>query len=168
MTDEQETTARLPETLEYEASAWCLAGGDEDDGTFFGVIVGETTDYEDAVLAAVADRYNQHDALRTVNADLVGALRKVKDTLTLPGVQVMAFDITDDVAVGGMYEAVDAALDRARGLERGRDRMRRKYSDDHCLTCDDVRANNGFGPSHDASSRCESGKHEHCACDICF
>lgn len=23
-------------------------------------------------------------------------------------------------------------------------------------------------PSHDASSRCESGKHNHCACDTCF
>ena len=23
-------------------------------------------------------------------------------------------------------------------------------------------------PSHDASDRCESGKHDHCTCDVCF
>jgi len=25
-----------------------------------------------------------------------------------------------------------------------------------------------FGPSHDASPRCESGKRNHCTCDTCF
>lgn len=25
-----------------------------------------------------------------------------------------------------------------------------------------------FAPRHKASDRCESGQHEHCACDVCF
>jgi hypothetical protein len=27
---------------------------------------------------------------------------------------------------------------------------------------------NFFHPPHDASERCESGKHPHCSCDTCF
>jgi len=38
-----------------------------------------------------------------------------------------------------------------------------------CKICDSERAaNNKFHPPHDASSRCESGKHSHCSCDVCF
>ena len=37
-----------------------------------------------------------------------------------------------------------------------------------CKECQRVQANNGFGPSHDASPRCKSGGHDHCTCDTCF
>lgn len=38
-----------------------------------------------------------------------------------------------------------------------------------CAYCDIERARgNTFHPPHDASSRCESGKHAHCSCDTCF
>lgn len=37
-----------------------------------------------------------------------------------------------------------------------------------CSECDLVQRHGGFGPPHDASPRCESGKHEHCTCDGCF
>jgi hypothetical protein len=42
-----------------------------------------------------------------------------------------------------------------------------------CRTCQEI-AKTGFGPSHNGSSRCQSGSiasggtHAHCACDTCF
>lgn len=36
-----------------------------------------------------------------------------------------------------------------------------------CTYCDANRADEMM-PPHDASPRCESGKHPHCTCDICF
>lgn len=39
--------------------------------------------------------------------------------------------------------------------------------DGECAYCDRNRHDNMM-PPHDASSRCESGKHNHCTCDICF
>lgn len=35
-----------------------------------------------------------------------------------------------------------------------------------CAYCDANR--DEMMPPHDASSRCESGKHPHCTCDTCF
>lgn len=40
----------------------------------------------------------------------------------------------------------------------------RKYPD--CKTCQDPSQRGG--PSHEPSSRCESGKRPHCSCDTCF
>jgi len=37
-----------------------------------------------------------------------------------------------------------------------------------CPTCVEIKASGGFGPRHDASPRCESGKYPHCTCDTCF
>lgn len=38
-----------------------------------------------------------------------------------------------------------------------------------CPTCDDMRdKKQHFHPSHAASERCESGKRNHCSCEICF
>jgi hypothetical protein len=38
-----------------------------------------------------------------------------------------------------------------------------------CSYCDAERARgNTFFPSHDASPRCQSGRHNHCTCDTCF
>lgn len=38
-----------------------------------------------------------------------------------------------------------------------------------CSYCDRERAaGNDFHPSHDASRRCESGRHNHCSCEACF
>jgi hypothetical protein len=59
------------------------------------------------------------------------------------------------------------------------------YQDDPCPDCSPVRtrkrivtekgcpacaelARGSFGPSHDPSPRCESGKRPHCTCDVCF
>lgn len=36
-----------------------------------------------------------------------------------------------------------------------------------CAYCDENRSASMF-PRHDASERCESGKHAHCTCDTCF
>lgn len=36
-----------------------------------------------------------------------------------------------------------------------------------CVTCDRHRGETMM-PSHDASPRCESGRHNHCTCDTCF
>lgn len=36
-----------------------------------------------------------------------------------------------------------------------------------CAYCDAHRPNEMM-PPHDASPRCESGKHSHCTCDTCF
>lgn len=35
-----------------------------------------------------------------------------------------------------------------------------------CASCD--AADLHVRPPHDASPRCESGKHNHCSCDVCF
>jgi len=38
-----------------------------------------------------------------------------------------------------------------------------------CAFCDRMRAEGAdFFPDHDASSRCQSGAHDHCTCDTCF
>jgi len=36
-----------------------------------------------------------------------------------------------------------------------------------CKACAAI-GKGGFGPPHDASDSCESGKREHCTCDTCF
>jgi hypothetical protein len=42
---------------------------------------------------------------------------------------------------------------------------RRRLPLGECLTCDRY---GQHGPSHDPSSRCESGSRLHCTCDLCF
>jgi hypothetical protein len=44
---------------------------------------------------------------------------------------------------------------------------RRIIMEEGCITCAELAAGS-FGPSHDPSPRCESGKRPHCTCDICF
>lgn len=39
--------------------------------------------------------------------------------------------------------------------------------DGSCPTCNEHRPGEST-PPHDASARCESGKRNHCTCDICF
>ena len=39
--------------------------------------------------------------------------------------------------------------------------------DPGCAICAGL-APGALAPPHDASPRCESGKHPHCSCDICF
>lgn len=46
-------------------------------------------------------------------------------------------------------------------------RRRRIVMEEGCPTCAEL-ARGSFGPSHDPSPRCESGKRPHCTCDICF
>lgn len=46
---------------------------------------------------------------------------------------------------------------------------RHKLPPGECKYCDRERdAGSTFHPPHDASQRCESGKHSHCTCDTCF
>lgn len=55
-------------------------------------------------------------------------------------------------------------LDDETGVSR-----RHKAPEGECATCDREReACNSFHPPHDASPNCESGKHNHCSCDMCF
>lgn len=44
---------------------------------------------------------------------------------------------------------------------------RRIVMEEGCGTCAEL-ASGSFGPYHDASPRCESGKRNHCTCDVCF
>jgi hypothetical protein len=44
---------------------------------------------------------------------------------------------------------------------------RRIVMEEGCPTCAEL-AGGSFGPYHDPSPRCESGKRPHCTCDICF
>lgn len=44
---------------------------------------------------------------------------------------------------------------------------RRIATEEGCATCAEL-ARGSYGPSHDPSPRCESGKHPHCTCDVCF
>jgi len=39
--------------------------------------------------------------------------------------------------------------------------------DGYCQTCAQL-AKGEMYPPHDASPRCESGKRNHCSCDVCF
>lgn len=48
------------------------------------------------------------------------------------------------------------------------DRQRRRIvMEEGCETCAEL-ARGSWGPSHDPSPRCESGKRPHCTCDTCF
>lgn len=50
-----------------------------------------------------------------------------------------------------------------------RPRRRHKLELGECTFCDHERAtDNEFHPPHDASPFCDSGKHDHCSCDVCF
>lgn len=49
----------------------------------------------------------------------------------------------------------------------GERHRRRIVMEEGCETCAEL-ARGSWGPSHDASPRCESGKRPHCTCDICF
>lgn len=42
---------------------------------------------------------------------------------------------------------------------------RHRLEPGQCVSCDRDREE---GPSHDPSQACESGKHPHCTCDVCF
>jgi hypothetical protein len=46
-------------------------------------------------------------------------------------------------------------------------RKRRQWVAEGCVTCAGLTPT-AFAPRHDASPRCESGKRNHCSCDICF
>lgn len=65
------------------------------------------------------------------------------------------------------YMAASDIVTARREERRERSRNPRKYVDG-CKTCEDIKAHDGFGPSHDASYGCESGWYEHCSCDTCF
>jgi hypothetical protein len=41
----------------------------------------------------------------------------------------------------------------------------RKAKHPECQTC---QSDELFQPNHDASPRCESGKRNHCTCDVCW
>ena len=59
---------------------------------------------------------------------------------------------------------IDAALADVKRKHR-----RHKLPPGECKTCDRERwLSNEFHPSHDATERCKSGKHNHCSCDTCF
>lgn len=45
--------------------------------------------------------------------------------------------------------------------------VHRRHKVEDCQTCKS-QDENDFHPSHDASARCESGRHSHCSCDLCF
>jgi len=44
----------------------------------------------------------------------------------------------------------------------------REYRDAGCSTCARDPRGMQMMPPHQASDRCESGKHNHCSCDTCF
>ena len=50
--------------------------------------------------------------------------------------------------------------------EAGNVRKPKRHEVEGCAYCE--RYKGQMHPSHDASARCESGKHEHCTCDVCF
>lgn len=62
------------------------------------------------------------------------------------------------------------ACDRERGVCHFEMAKRRhKLGLGECLYCDIERdLANDHHPPHDASPRCESGRHPHCTCDVCF
>ncbi len=65
--------------------------------------------------------------------------------------------MTNDEGWDRIHSAAETAV---------RDR-RRIVTEEGCPTCAEL-ARGSFGPPHDASPRCESGKRNHCTCDICF
>lgn len=64
----------------------------------------------------------------------------------------------------GWSDPVGFAHNRVREKRQVR---RHKLSAGQCPYCDRER-DNAFHPPHDASDRCESGKHNHCTCSTCF
>lgn len=66
-----------------------------------------------------------------------------------------------------MHELQQAQADHEHDMEHSK--RRHQLQAGECSTCDGERlSKNLFHPPHDASPRCESGKHYHCSCDICF
>lgn len=50
--------------------------------------------------------------------------------------------------------------------EKLKEPQRRRQRISGCTYCETV--DDKGAPPHDASPRCESGKHNHCTCDICW
>lgn len=49
------------------------------------------------------------------------------------------------------------------------DNIRKERKEMPCEECETIRTKHGgFGPPHTASRNCESGKRDHCTCDVCF
>jgi len=62
---------------------------------------------------------------------------------------------------------IESRADKARADAAFEANARRALPKGQCAFCDKHR-NSPMMPSHFASNRCESGKHPHCTCNICF
>ena len=73
-----------------------------------------------------------------------------------------------DHYAAGTYENEKDGVQRCPrcGAERTVVASGRRHDVPGCPRCD--REPTVYHPSHDASSRCESGGREHCSCDVCF
>lgn len=95
-------------------------------------------------------RVNQVDLTLTYDE-----FRTMSDKLIFPNTVVEKMD-----QIAKRIAAVESTLIQPK---------RHKAEPGECQSCDDYRAEGtDFHPPHDASDRCESGKHNHCSCDTCF
>lgn len=65
------------------------------------------------------------------------------------------------------YDALKKAEQEAAEAKQAAFYAERRKIEEACSTCQEYKRH-GFGPSHFASSNCQSGKHNHCTCDTCF
>jgi hypothetical protein len=78
-------------------------------------------------------------------------------------------DLTAIMAAIDRELPIEDALEFNAFLQRTHEehvRPTRRHKVPGCSYCDGEKTS--FHPSHDASSRCESGKRNHCSCDACF
>ena len=68
-----------------------------------------------------------------------------------------------------LFQAYGVAVSRdiARHSSHHSGPRRHKLAPGQCPYCDRER-DHPHHPYHDASARCESGRHNHCTCDLCF
>lgn len=88
-----------------------------------------------------------HELQQTSTVDREQAFRDIRSTY------VRSFELVAPLMEDWMAQARDKHLLRVEAIEAGT-----------CPTC----AADKQGPPHFASSRCQSGGHNHCSCDTCF
>lgn len=107
----------------------------------------------------------------TTQGDLierVAMLEELLEVLLEHDPQIVSDEVY--VALDGWKADVRSALHKTKKVVRyGGLTPRRRHKVDDCPTCWEYsKDGNQHFPSHDASPRCESGRHNHCTCDTCW
>src|SRR5689334_12274676 len=93
----------------------------------------------------------------------------VMTTIPLDSLRLCSHRVVEKPRRAAKEQQMTTPLENIESIRAAGQGRRHKLAPGQCAYCDRERdAGVNFHPSHDASDRCESGKHPHCSCDTCF